>query len=1165
MKSQFTRRGGLIILSLLISGLVMSLFANSSQSVSAAPAFRPRSAGPTVMPYTEIQAEDAAHNGTVIGPDRHYPGLATEAIGRRAVTLTGQGKYVEFTVPVTSNSIVIRYSIPDNAAGTGIDATLGLYINGAQQPDLQVTSKYGWIYGTYPFTNDPGGVRPHHFYDEVNRLTPQMSPGQKVRVQINSNNTAPSYTIDLIDFEQVAPAASQPAGSLSLTTDFGADPNDSVDSTTAIQNAVNAASSQGKVLWVPPGTYRANTQIHVNNVTIKGAGIWYSRFHFTNSFGNNEGFYGNWLPGGASAPSTNVHLSDFAIWGEVITRVDNDQINGIGGAFNNSTITNLWIEHTKCGLWLDGPMDNLQITNVRVRNQNADGVNFHKGVTNSSVKNSFFRNTGDDALAMWSDSTGTTIADANNEFSFNRIEMPVLANGIALYGGTNNKVTDNYVAEQQAEGGGIHVGNRFSPVTPVSGTITIARNVVIRAGSMDYYNGWNFGTGAIWFYALDNPLNATINVDDNQIIDSNFNALHFIGGSAVTNITFNRNQIIGAGTYGIEVRSSGAVTINNTTATGLGAGGIMSCRTDFIITKGPGNGTWLDGAPLCPGTYPTPVYGPIATNTPTATNTPCPGGVCPPTATPSKTLTPTNTATNTPVPTPIQGTVVKAVNAGGGSAGNFVADTWFDQGNQYTDTSTNIDTSGFLDLNIAPQAVYQTVRWNPQFTYTIPGLTANAPYVVILHWAELSFQQVGARKFNVAVNGTSVLSSFDVFALAGYKHAISRAFNVNANGSGQIVVAFSQGGADNPFINGIEVLSQSGPTPTTGPSATNTRTPTPTNTVATFQPATATNTATSPGGNGTPYGGTAVNLPGTVQAENYNVGGEGVAYHDLEAANQGGQYRTSEGVDVEGTSDTGGGYNVGYMRSGEWMKYTVNVTTAGSYTIDFRVASGAATGSYYLEVDGSNVTGTMTTPNTGGWQTWQTVSKTGVSLTAGSHVLRLVTTGNDTNLNWIGFSIPSGNNGTPWGGTAVNLPGTFQAENYNVGGEGVAYHDLEAANQGGQYRTSEGVDVEACTDTGCGYNVAYTRSGEWIKYTVNVTTAGTYTLDFRVANGTSTGSFYVEVDGTNITGTMTVPNTGGWQTWQTISKTGVNLSAGQHVIRLVITGNDSNINWIQVR
>lgn len=205
------------------------------------------------MLYDEIQAENANHNGTVIdaGNNRTYPGLANEAIERRAVTLDAVGKYIEFTVPRDANSIVVRYAIPDSADGTGLTAPIGLYINGAKQPDLIFTSKYSWIYGAYPYNNNPGDIRSHHFYDEVNRLTPQMSAGDKVRLEVESNSDVPWYTIDLIDFEQVAPASVMPAEYLSVTTDFGADASGVQDSTTAFQNALNASSSQSRGLWIP--------------------------------------------------------------------------------------------------------------------------------------------------------------------------------------------------------------------------------------------------------------------------------------------------------------------------------------------------------------------------------------------------------------------------------------------------------------------------------------------------------------------------------------------------------------------------------------------------------------------------------------------------------------------------------------------------------------------------------------------------------------------------------------------------------------------------------------------------------------------------------------------------------------------------------------------------
>src|SRR5579883_2178494 len=167
---------------------------------------------------------------------------------------------------------------------------------------------------------------------------------------------------------------------------------------------------------------------------------------------------------------------------------------------------------------------------------------------------------------------------------------------------------------------------------------------------------------------------------------------------------------------------------------------------------------------------------------------------------------PASTPTPTPTPTPISGgTLVTAINAGGSASGSFVADADYDQGNQYSDTSSSITTSGVT--NAAPQAVYQTCRWNSSFTYTIPGLTAGKSYKVRLHWAELTFGSAGQRVFNVAINGNAVLSNFDVYATAGYKKALIKEFTVTANSSGQIVIAFTQGGADNPFINGIEVYT----------------------------------------------------------------------------------------------------------------------------------------------------------------------------------------------------------------------------------------------------------------------------------------------------------------------------------------------------------------------
>lgn len=157
-------------------------------------------------------------------------------------------------------------------------------------------------------------------------------------------------------------------------------------------------------------------------------------------------------------------------------------------------------------------------------------------------------------------------------------------------------------------------------------------------------------------------------------------------------------------------------------------------------------------------------------------------------------------------------------------------------------------------------------------------------------------------------------------------------------------------------------------------------------------------------GNTSPYNGTVPSLPGKVEFENYDVGGKDVAYYDTTPSNTGGVYRTNS-VDIQATTDTGGGYNLGWIAAREWLKYTVNVTTAGTYAIDVRVASKGAGGTFHIEVNGVDKTGPISVADTGGWQVWKTVTKTGVSLGAGKQIVRVVmdsigTSGAVTNLNW---------------------------------------------------------------------------------------------------------------------------------------------------------------------
>jgi len=302
-----------------------------------------------------------------------------------------------------------------------------------------------------------------------------------------------------------------------------------------------------------------------------------------------------------------------------------------------------------------------------------------------------------------------------------------------------------------------------------------------------------------------------------------------------------------------------------------------------------------------------------------------------------------------------------------------------------------------------------------------------------------------------------------------------------------------------------------------------------------------------------PYGGTAAAVPGTVQAENYDTGGQGVAYNVTAVNGSANSYR-SDGVDLEGTTDTGGGDDLGWTGTGQWFKYTVNAATAGTYTVSLRLAAPTAVtdGLHIANAAGTNLSGNINVPATGGYQTWVNVTTT-VTLAAGTQTLTVDQDNAGWNINYLTFASSEG----PYGGTAAAVPGTVQAENYDTGGQGVAYNVTAVNGSANSYR-SDGVDLEGTTDTGGGDDLGWTAAGQWFKYTVNAATAGSYTVSLRLAAPTAVtdGLHIANAVGTNLSGNINVPATGGYQTWSTVTAT-VTLAAGQQTL----TVNQDNAGW----
>jgi len=154
-----------------------------------------------------------------------------------------------------------------------------------------------------------------------------------------------------------------------------------------------------------------------------------------------------------------------------------------------------------------------------------------------------------------------------------------------------------------------------------------------------------------------------------------------------------------------------------------------------------------------------------------------------------------------------------SINAGGGAVSNsgggdnpFVADEDYSTGGTLDTVTAAITIPASVAASAAPAAVYQSARQGT-VTYTIPNLVAGTNYIVRLHFAELYFSAAGSRRFDVAINGTPVLTDFDIFATAGGQYtAVVKQFTEAANNSGQIVIAFTDGAANQPMFNGIEVL-----------------------------------------------------------------------------------------------------------------------------------------------------------------------------------------------------------------------------------------------------------------------------------------------------------------------------------------------------------------------
>ncbi len=233
-------------------------------------------------------------------PTTQYSSPQLEASGHAYVQLTATGQYVEWTnnTGQSITAINLRSCIPDAPAGGGLTSTIDLYVNGVFRQPFSVNSMQNYCYeGTnYNGQTDknPADGNPRGFWNDTRAFITGagVAPGDTIRFQKDSTNSASFYYIDVVDLEAPPPPLSQPTNSLSILSYGAVSNNIGVDNTSAINSCFSAARSQGRSGWIPSGTFyisAINGGLNASGITIQGAGPWYSTVYRVTPANNSQG------------------------------------------------------------------------------------------------------------------------------------------------------------------------------------------------------------------------------------------------------------------------------------------------------------------------------------------------------------------------------------------------------------------------------------------------------------------------------------------------------------------------------------------------------------------------------------------------------------------------------------------------------------------------------------------------------------------------------------------------------------------------------------------------------------------------------------------------------------------------------------------------------------
>jgi len=542
-----------------------------------------------VTSFTSVEAEAATRGGgaTLVSltapPTDQYSSPELEASGHAYVRLNATGQYVEW-VNTTGQSITalnLRSSIPDAAGGGGITSTINLYVNGVFRQALSVTSQQNYNYeGTnYNGQEDknPADGRPRNFWNDTHAFITgaAIAAGSTIRLQKDSANSASFYYIDVLDLEVPPAALGQPANSLSITS-YGAQANNiNFDNTSALNNCFTDAKAQGKVAWIPSGTFYFNASsggLHATGITIAGAGVWYSTLYRVTTSGG----VANMIT------AFSCTLSNVAFDCNSSSRAGNNNNGAVNFSGTNWLVDKVWIQHVTSAFWCGGL--NGTVRNSRMLSIWSDGGNFNnfdaqggKGI-NLTYSNNFIRGSGDDAMAINASDDNGHMPMSNIKYVSNTSISAYGGKGIAVYGGSNLTITNNLIMDSPRYAG-VAIGF-FSQTAAITNAL-VQGNVLLRCGGNEY----NLHSPALELGTDETTVpDKGINFIGNTITDPIF------GGVTVKNCTslnFQNNTITHPSLDGITVKSS---AVGNGTFTGNTVNNLNAGKSAFI-NNAPGTFT----------------------------------------------------------------------------------------------------------------------------------------------------------------------------------------------------------------------------------------------------------------------------------------------------------------------------------------------------------------------------------------------------------------------------------------------------------------------------------------------------------------------------------------------------------------------------------------------